>query len=675
MKQHYTVILSLGFIFCVAISSANSRDVNQPNDLLSLIELDYREGIISLDEKFLNQVYAIKNNPQLSSRYQSRSEELQGHDLRRPTMVFKEIIVAWDQLENKTQNSLKALVGRPSLTDTYDSPAGYFRLHYDVLGPNSVPTADLDVSGVPDFIEKCAAYCDSSWVEHTNLGYFDPPSDGGAGGDSRYDVYFEEMDYYGFAVPEVSGPEAWNDYTSFIEMHRNFIGFPSNTDPEGNWQGAAKATAAHEFRHAVQFGYDVDESSWYMELDATYMEDIVFNAVNDNYNYLSYYFDDPEKSLMEQTIHMYASFVWNMYLAEKFDTSLHLSVWEGARYSTVYNTLSDSLLGNFGWSQDSAFGAFAVWNYITNFRDDNLHYVEGSEYDPMTIDRSHSSFPVALQNSPKSPAGYGVCYVEFIPDGLPGTKKIIFDGSDSREWAAFIIKSTSANSHEYEKIILNSGSWDGYIEVPNFSSYYRVTLVGVNLSEFTSGANYSYEVELVSVYSVLAETISDSALYPGGTRDLEFRITNTSSENDIFSILSGDDSGWVTQETIDKALLSGADAVITVFVEVPQFTTLGSTNQVWVKAVSWGNGDVTDSVSAPVEVVLQRGDANFSGKVNVSDLSYLTAYLFGIPTGPEPVPVFEAGDFNCNGKVNVTDITRLILYLFQNGDWSPCNPY
>jgi hypothetical protein len=62
-----------------------------------------------------------------------------------------------------------------------------------------------------------------------------------------------------------------------------------------------------------------------------------------------------------------------------------------------------------------------------------------------------------------------------------------------------------------------------------------------------------------------------------------------------------------------------------------------------------------------------RGNANGDplDKVNVSDVTYLTTFLFGIPLGPPP-PCWEEG--NANGdvteKVNVSDVSYLLDYLF-----------
>ncbi len=62
-----------------------------------------------------------------------------------------------------------------------------------------------------------------------------------------------------------------------------------------------------------------------------------------------------------------------------------------------------------------------------------------------------------------------------------------------------------------------------------------------------------------------------------------------------------------------------------------------------------------------------RGNANgdLEDKVNVSDITYLVDFLFGIPTGPAPLCLEEG---NANGdideKVNVSDVSYLIAYLF-----------
>ena len=59
-----------------------------------------------------------------------------------------------------------------------------------------------------------------------------------------------------------------------------------------------------------------------------------------------------------------------------------------------------------------------------------------------------------------------------------------------------------------------------------------------------------------------------------------------------------------------------------------------------------------------------RGDADHSGAINVSDLTYMVAYLF--QGGPPPI-CFPEGDVDGSGAINVSDLTFLVAYLFQGG--------
>lgn len=57
------------------------------------------------------------------------------------------------------------------------------------------------------------------------------------------------------------------------------------------------------------------------------------------------------------------------------------------------------------------------------------------------------------------------------------------------------------------------------------------------------------------------------------------------------------------------------------------------------------------------------GDINGNNSVNISDLTFLVSYLFGVPPGPAPEPLIR-GSVNCDDKVNISDITYMVAYLF-----------
>jgi len=59
-----------------------------------------------------------------------------------------------------------------------------------------------------------------------------------------------------------------------------------------------------------------------------------------------------------------------------------------------------------------------------------------------------------------------------------------------------------------------------------------------------------------------------------------------------------------------------------------------------------------------------RGDVDGTGAVNVSDLTYLVAYLF---QGGSSAPCEDEADVDGTGAINVSDLTYLVAYLFQGG--------
>lgn len=68
-------------------------------------------------------------------------------------------------------------------------------------------------------------------------------------------------------------------------------------------------------------------------------------------------------------------------------------------------------------------------------------------------------------------------------------------------------------------------------------------------------------------------------------------------------------------------------------------------------------------------IVVNYGDANGDGAVNVADAVYIINYVF--KEGPAPDPL-DAGDANCDGAVNVADAVYIINYVFKDGPVPGC---
>lgn len=65
------------------------------------------------------------------------------------------------------------------------------------------------------------------------------------------------------------------------------------------------------------------------------------------------------------------------------------------------------------------------------------------------------------------------------------------------------------------------------------------------------------------------------------------------------------------------------------------------------------------------------GDVNYDGKVNLLDVTYLTAYLY---LSWDPPHYTNSADVNNSCTINILDITYLIAYLYKDGPEPVCPP-
>jgi hypothetical protein len=171
----------------------------------------------------------------------------------------------------------------------------------------------------------------------TRGGYKQPPKDT-KGPNDKLDVYLADigdLGLYGYCVPETrqGNTKAYSGYCVLDNdyAHRQF---PFHTSTQN-----LEVTAAHEFFHAVQFAYDASEDPWFMEGTATWMEDEVYDAVNDNVTYLrASSLRHPAHPLdSARGLSVYGNWIWWRYLTEvrfpRRDGGLPLlvrGVWERA---------------------------------------------------------------------------------------------------------------------------------------------------------------------------------------------------------------------------------------------------------------------------------------------------------------------------------------------------------
>jgi hypothetical protein len=659
MKRLFVFLILFSLFLSPSLYSANKST-------LDLIDQAYRIGEIDYETNLIYRVKTIKHPEQIPQKYRAVGEKIIAKDA---TPILIEVRQNWEKLSVSAQNEISALLARPGNAYSYVSPDGNFRIHYDSTGGNAVPLADNNANGIPDYVENLALYADSSWrMQVSHLGYYQPPSDGSAGGDSKYDIYTESFGYYGYTQPESPGPQSWNDYTSYIAVHNNFIGFPDNQDPEGNQKGAMKVTVGHEFFHAVQCAYNVNASTWYMEVSSTWMEEVVFDPVDDNWNYLPEFFSYPYKSL--QTFdgwHEYSTFLWNLYLDLNFGKALINDVWLRLRYTSSALTCLQNALAAVGSSRDAEFKKFTMWNYITNTRDDGLHYPEGASYPLISVMANVSAYPVNNQTTTQPLENLSANYIRFNRGSYVGTLNISFNGQNGYSWGAKILKIAPGIVYSYDEITLD-GNGDGQFALPYFNNYLVVILVPSVLSISGTGLTYTYSAWITAnpdtLHNVDVTAGESKSVMTGGHTLVDFYVKNTGKVLDHYSFISTNTLSWSANPSYGSIVLdTGQTDTVTIDVTIPFEIAVGTVNSVKLTAISAANPNIKDSTSLTITIDQLRGDVNQDGIIDIGDITYLISYVFYEGTPP---PRENSGDVNCDGITDIGDIVALINYVFYS---------
>jgi|TARA_Y100000031_G_scaffold45554_2_gene52066 hypothetical protein len=254
------------------------------------------------------------------------------------------------------------------LDQFYDS--GNFRIHYTISGSqHTVKNVDSNANNVPDYIDKMAEiFTHVSKAIHETQGYLNPPGDGfysagtDNGGSNHYDVYVRNLSsrYYGYTQPEFYAQGKGdnersksiveiNAFTSYMVIRNNFSNFPMNEED------AIKVTATHEVYHAIQFGYDGWEMPWLLEASAVWMEEEVYDDINDCYQYMKNWFAQPHRALDESGYHWYGSFIFFEYLEQ------HMGGTEGIR--TIFDESVQSNSRERDGSHDAIHASMKKWGF------------------------------------------------------------------------------------------------------------------------------------------------------------------------------------------------------------------------------------------------------------------------------------------------------------------------
>jgi hypothetical protein len=261
----------------------------------------------------------------------------------------------------------------------------HFCVHWVAEGIDAPSLSDGDEDGIPDFVEQVLKVAERVHsIENGKLGWREPKSDGRIGGDrAKTDIYLSQIggDLFGYAAPDRGQiskahriPRRLHGYLVLDNDYSAFE-FPGTTPVQD-----LEVTLAHEYNHILQFGYDAFQDPWFAESTATWMEDQVFNGIDDYLRYVRRWVHRGDTPLTTASIKEYGSAVWNQWLAHRYGAAVVRKAWARAiqvrpgGFSVGAYERAIRGAGNSDFSRDFSRFAAAVaeWRTGEGFRESRL---------------------------------------------------------------------------------------------------------------------------------------------------------------------------------------------------------------------------------------------------------------------------------------------------------------
>jgi hypothetical protein len=246
------------------------------------------------------------------------------------------ITLGGEELVEQLDNLKRVQLSGPMLSQETE----HFVIHYTTEGEDAATEAY--VLAATEIVERV-------WdAEINKLGWAAPPPDNEAGGDNRFDLYlvniFNEEDecLYGYAAPEQTPGDNPNTpeietraSTSYMVVDNDY----NRQDPvggscggEGTPEGDLLTTMAHEFHHAIQFGYDAGEPhKWMFEAIATWLETQIAGDNEQATPYVSTNFEFPEVCFgsKESTL-VYGHWMFIQSLVDAYGPGVVEELWQNS---------------------------------------------------------------------------------------------------------------------------------------------------------------------------------------------------------------------------------------------------------------------------------------------------------------------------------------------------------
>lgn len=390
------------------------------------------------------------------------------------TPLYHGLTRDWQNLQQETQKVLAKYLAKPALLgeQTYISTSGHFTIHYATSGADAPPSTAW-VQTVADTFEEVYA------AEVGQMGYRQAPTTTGT-----YDIYLQNVgsglpSAFGFTETVGRAASGSNSFTSYIIIDNDFSSaeFGTQITPYSPLK-ALQITAAHEYNHAIQYGYNYYFEIWYGEVTATWMEDEVYDGVNQLYMYLPNYLgkimplDAPAQSGDNSE---YGRWIFNRYLSEKYAQTEIRQIWELLATLSPSNNADIPMLPVIDSALQGKGGGLAIdfFSFVKRIytRDWLSHQNEINLIHSAMPVQTYASYPVlpittTTGISPNVTLGhYSYAFYKFTPGSVP-PQNLVFNFSQAAGIKITAFRKTSSGQvTEYPQASANAA-----LTIPSFNA-------------------------------------------------------------------------------------------------------------------------------------------------------------------------------------------------------------
>lgn len=248
----------------------------------------------------------------------------------------------------------------------------HFRIHYTLEGSDATSEA---------FINALATSVEEIWrIQIDRMGWAPPPADGARGGNALYDLYMADLygsgeSALGYTSPEnLTGddpatPDVIEQGASSYIVLENDFDVPDRESATA--VSLLRTTMSHEFNHAIQFGYAVDDLTIYYEATATWMETAALSKDEDATGYVQYIYKYPELCFGADTeeasgLSVYGHWLFIQALVDAYGDSVVQELWRNIATYDGLDALTQTLAAH-GETLEGMLANYHIQNLVRQY--------------------------------------------------------------------------------------------------------------------------------------------------------------------------------------------------------------------------------------------------------------------------------------------------------------------